>query len=182
MTSSSTGLHRVALRPMPLRWPTLRFVPLHGLPLRWLTACMGALLCLCCAAPAPRIETPSLRVVDLRPLPGGALEQRLAVDLLIANPNDFDLVLDGMRMALMLSRQPLGRGLSNERITLPRLAESRVTVELSVTLFDVVLQLLQLSESESLNYELRGDFFIEDPSSTTLSFRQSGTLAPKSTR
>jgi len=122
------------------------------------------------------VLTPSLRLVDVQPLAGGTLEQRLRVALVVQNPNDFDIELDGMRLELALNDRLLGRAVSAERIVLPRLEETRLTLDASIGLIDVVRQLLQLNTREALDYQLTGDLFIRSPVDTTLAFDQAGEL------
>jgi LEA14-like dessication related protein len=132
-----------------------------------------------CAVSRYGIRAPSLSLVDVRPMPGGALEQRLELDLVVQNPNDFDVEIDGMRLQLDLNGLRLGRAVSNQTLSLPRLDEARMTLQASVTLLDVARQLLTLdSAQQSLDYRLSGDIYVAEPRSTRVAFDDSGEVLP----
>jgi len=142
-------------------------------------ACLASLgLVVGCTLPSS-IEPLTFTLLDLRALPGGTFEQRLELDLLVQNPNNFDVAIDGMRLQLDLNGQRLGRATSKEAVSIERLDEARVTVQASITLWDVARQLLALESSqESLEYRISGDIFLADPRSTRLSFDDSGEVIP----
>jgi len=131
----------------------------------WVAACAGSYA---------DLLVPSLRLVDVRPVSGGVLEQRMRVTLVAQNPNDFDLILDGIRLDLAVNDRPLGRAVSSREYRLARLEETRIEVEASVTLIEVLQQLTQLGSRQGLGYQLTGDLFVRSPVSTTLGFEQSG--------
>ena len=132
----------------------------------------------CAALPGFRIDPPSFTLVDLRPLPGGAFEQRLELELLVQNPNNFDVAIDGMRLQLDLNGQRLGRAVSKEALTVGRLDEVRMTVQASITLWDVARQLLALESRQALDYRLSGDIFMAMPRSARVSFDDTGEVIP----
>src|SRR5262245_10120497 len=143
-----------------------------------LSAFLFALLVSGCAAFGPPMDPPTLTLLDLKPIPGGAFEQRLELELLVQNPNDFDLAIDGLRLQLDLNGQRLGRAVSKASLAIPRLDEARVKVEASITLFDVARQLLALEGKQSLDYRLAGDVFVVQPRARRLSFDSSGEVLP----
>jgi LEA14-like dessication related protein len=135
-----------------------------------------------CALMGPGIDPPTFTLLDLRPLPGGAFEQRLELDLRVQNPNDFDVAIDGMRLQLDLNGQRLGRAVSNEALSVARLDEARMTIQASITLWAVARQLLALEGRQSLDYRLSGDIFVAGPRSTRVSFDSSGEVIPSGAR
>lgn len=137
-----------------------------------------AMLAAGCALPGFGIDPPTFTLVDLRPLPGGAFEQRFELDLVVQNPNNFDMAIDGMRLQLDLNGLRLGRAVSNEALTVARLDEARMTVQASITLWAVARQLLVLESRQSLDYRLSGDVFVAGPRSTRVSFDSSGEVIP----
>lgn len=151
-------------------------------------ALRATLLCLTlvtgCVIPGFGMEPPNIAVLDVRPISGGTLEQRLELDLLVQNTNNFDISIDGMRLRLDLNGQPLGRAVSREAFSVGRLDEARVTVEASITFLDVARQLLSAGSQQSLDsrpsfeYRVAGDVFIVEPRSTRLSFEDAGDVLP----
>jgi LEA14-like dessication related protein len=131
--------------------------------------------------PLARVDAPSLLLLDLRPIQSGDLEQRLELDLLVQNPNNFDVVLDGMRLLLEMNGQRVAQAVSSQSVSIGRLGETRVTVQASVTLLDVARSLLAMGGRErngSLTYRVAGEVFVAEPRSTRVSFDNSGEVLP----
>jgi len=137
--------------------------------------------CLGLPNPLTRVDAPSLLLLDVRPIRGGELEQRLDLDLLVQNRNNFDVVLDGMRLELEINGQRVAQAVSSQTVSIGRLGETRVTIQASITLLDVARSLLTLARPEpnsSLTYRVAGDVFVAEPRSTRVSFDNSGEVLP----
>ncbi|MDJ0785309.1 MAG: LEA type 2 family protein [Myxococcota bacterium] len=130
-----------------------------------------------CASLGSRFEAPEVFLIGLAPLPGGALEQRFLVQLRVLNPNDTALEIDGVDFTLDVNGARLTRGVSSERLTIPRLGEGVVQVTATTTLFDIFRQLLIVSDRTDLDYELRGRI-LRPGVRGSLRFERSGTLQP----
>ena len=140
--------------------------------------------CLGLPNPLTRVDAPSLLLLDVRPIQGGNLEQRLELDLLVQNPNNFDMVLDGMRLQLEMNRQRVAQAVSSQAVSIGRLGETRVTVQASITQLDLARSLLSLGDEErngSLTYRIAGDAFVVEPRSTRVSFDDKGEVLPGGT-
>ena len=147
--------------------PRLRFAPL-------------LLLCLLlpgCASLGSRMEAPEVFLIGLAPLPGGALEQRFLIQLRVLNPNDTALEIDGVDVTLDINGARLTRGVSSQRVTIPRLGEGVLQVTATTTLFDIFRQLLIIGERSDLDYELRGRI-LRPGVRGSLRFERSGTFRP----
>lgn len=137
------------------------------LPTGWLVACATDR-----GAPAPEV---SLEGVE--PLSGGLLAQRLAVRLRITNPRDTDLTIDGLRAQLDVNDRRLARGVSDARVTIPRLASRTLTVEATASALDVMRQVFGLGADADLSYSLDGTLFLAgDGRRAPVDFDQGGTL------
>lgn len=128
-----------------------------------------------CAA-LDETKPPQVTLSDIRMLQGGLLEQRFQLDLRIRNPNDFDLPIDGLAFALELNGQEFADGVSNQRVTVPRLGEAVVPVTASTTLLHMVQQALRLGERADLDYRLSGDVFLAGLTRRAVPFERSGRL------
>lgn len=115
-----------------------------------------------CASWFMKGEPAEVLVTNVTPLESTAFEQRLQVDLRIRNPNEFDLLVTGIDFTLTLNGKRLARGLSNTRITVPRLGDAIVSVQTSTSTLDVVRQLLSFSRTQDLSYEIMGRLHLED--------------------
>ena len=129
-----------------------------------------------CASWFIKGEPPEVLVTNVTPLEATAFEQRLQVDLRIRNPNDFDLLVTGIDFTLNLNGKRLARGLSNKDVTVPRLSDAVVSVQTSASTFDMVRQLLSLSQKQDLSYDITGLLYLKDG---RLPFDNSGILLEK---
>ena len=137
--------------------------------------------CLGLPNPLTRVDAPSVLLLDLRPVQEGNLEQRLELDLLLQNRNNFDLVLDGMRLELLLNDRSVARAVSDQAVSIGRLGETRVTVQASITLLDVARSLRTLGLREgngALPYRISGVAFVAKPRSTRVPFENTGDVLP----
>ena len=126
-----------------------------------------------CASWFIKGEPPDVLVTNITPLDATAFEQRLQVDLRIRNPNDFDLVVTGIDFKLNVNGTRLARGLGNKELTIPRLSDAVVSVQTSTSTFDIIRQLLSLSQKQDLSYDISGVLHSKDG---RLPFDNSGVL------
>lgn len=139
---------------------------------RW-TGVLILLLCSGCATWFIRGETPEVLVTNVTLLDATAFEQRLQVDLRIRNPNDFDLAVTGIDFTLSVNGKRLARGLGNKEVTIPRLSDAVMSVDTSTSTFDLIRQLVSVSQQQGLAYEISGVLHSKDG---RLPFDHSGLL------
>jgi LEA14-like dessication related protein len=120
---------------------------------------------------------PEVRVVDLRLLESSVFEQRFEIDLRIGNPNDFDLPLDGLTFDLEVNGEDFARGFSNERVTVPRLGEERLSVVASTTLLELVRQMQLLAERGDLSYRISGLAYFDSLVRRSAPYESEGTFS-----
>jgi LEA14-like dessication related protein len=119
---------------------------------------------------------PRVRLADMKLLEGGLFAQRIGLELLVGNPNNFDLALDGLTFELEVNGQPFADGFSNEAVTIPRLSEVKVPVKASTTLFNLVEQALILGERAELEYRLSGVAHLSGLTKRSVPYEQAGRL------
>jgi len=120
---------------------------------------------------------PEVHVVDLRLLESSVFEQRFEVDLRIGNPNDFDLPLDGLTFDLEVNGEDFARGFSNEKVTVPRLGEARLSVVASTTLIELVRQMQLLAERGDLSYRISGTAYFDSLVRRSAPYESEGTFS-----
>ena len=130
-----------------------------------------------CASWFMKGEPPDVLVANIIPLDATAFEQRLQVDLRIRNPNDFDLNITGIDFTLNVNGKRLARGLGNKEVTIPRLSDATISVQTSTSTFDIIHQVLSLSQNHDLAYNISGILHSRDGH---LPFTNSGILLEQS--
>ena len=118
-------------------------------------------------------EAPEVQLVNITPMDTTMFEQRLQVDLRVRNPNDFDLRVTGLDFTLQLNEQRLARGLMNKASTIPRLGNSVLSIETTTSTFDVIRQLLNLSQHQDVSYQVKGVLHLDG---TRLPFDSEGII------
>lgn len=145
---------------------------------RWLAL---PLLLLCslpqlgCAHLYYNLEPVEVFLVGLRPLPSELFEQRFEVDFRVLNPNDQDLLVDGVDFTLEVNGTRLSRGVSGEELVIPRFEEQLLTLTATTTVFDVFRQIMSAAQSSEVHYELYGRIHLAN-SPLSLDFHRSGLL------
>jgi len=111
---------------------------------------------------------------------GGLLDQRMILTVRLTNPNDFDIPIDGLKAQMEVNGRPFAYGVSNYRTTLPRLSSTVIPLEATISMMDLVRQILSLGQTRSLDYVLYGDVFVVGQSFRSVPFEKTGnfTLGP----
>ena len=149
------------------------------MPLRPVRTLLTALLLVAVSACAllPNHDPLNINVVGIEPLPGQDLEIRFAVKLRLQNPNDVDIVYDGVALNLDVNGRLLASGVSNQTGTIARFSEGVLTVPVTVSAFAALRQAVGISERQGLDnlpYDLNGK--LAAGPFKTLRFHDSGTL------
>lgn len=109
-----------------------------------------------CAGMQPGLEAPEVKLVSLQPIAAEGFQQRFAVGLRVTNPNNTDIVLQGMSYRIGIAGHDIFSGVANKVPVLPAYAETPVTVEVSASLMSVLALISDLSskQPEALTYQL----------------------------
>jgi LEA14-like dessication related protein len=129
-----------------------------------------------CATASNGLAPPEVALRDLRFVGAGLLQQDVDLLLSVTNPNNRDMAMNGLRVALDLNGQPLAKGYSNASVTVPRLSTVTVPVRASIGSLDLVRQFMDLGTRGGLDYALRGEALLGGASDAALPFQASGTL------
>jgi len=111
-----------------------------------------------CATMQPPLEAPHITLTDLRILDATLFEQRYALKIRLQNPNAEALPINGMDFRLDINDVELGRGVSDEAITVPAYGETVFEINLVSNLARIVDQIraLESGKGQSLRYRLTG--------------------------
>lgn len=127
---------------------------------RFFTVLLFSLTVAGCVTPQS-VEPPRIALENVRLLKPEGLSQRLQVDLLVSNPNDFDIPLTGLQFSMLAGGQQFAEGLSDKRITIPRLGRATVPVEIRVSVISVFQQIQEIQSAGSLTYQVTGKAFLD---------------------
>lgn len=122
------------------------------------------------------IEPPRIQLQNVRILSSMGLAQRIGVDLLVSNPNDFDIPLTGMDFTMTVNGVDFAQGLSNAVVTIPRLGRATVPVEVTISMLSVVNQIGAAQNRRALDYRLTGKAYLDLALLPSVSFDQKGRL------
>jgi LEA14-like dessication related protein len=129
-----------------------------------------------CAAPFGVSQPPELALSSIEGVDVGLLEQRYRLKLRVRNPNDTDLQVRGLSLAVELNGQPFARGVSDQTVTVPRMGEALLEVSATSSLGSVWRQLREVGKAgtQDLSYRLSGRLSLQGLGS--LPFEEKGTL------
>lgn len=108
-----------------------------------------------CALIQPKLEDPDVKLVGLRMLPAQGLQQKIAVDLLISNPNKQDLSIRGISYKIGIENISVLTGITDQVPALKSYQETPVTLEVSADLLQILRLVEHFSRSgigDNVNY------------------------------
>jgi LEA14-like dessication related protein len=111
-------------------------------------------ICGCVTMQSPNVTLADLRIVDLT-----LFEQSYALKIRIQNPNSVALPITGMHFELDVNSAELGRGVSDQSVTVPAYGEAVMEIKVVSNLARVFDQIrgLENSKAQDLRYRLTGD-------------------------
>ena len=117
--------------------------------------------CLGACASMPGSDPLQVTVAAIEPLQGEGLELRMLVRLRVQNPNDAPVDYDGAYVRLEVQDKTFATGVSDARGSVPRFGESIVAVPVTISMLNVVKQVLGAVDSKSpapdrIRYSLEG--------------------------
>lgn len=128
-----------------------------------------------CVSPQ-KVETPSIALQDVKLLNAVGLTQYLQVELLVSNPNDFDIPLTGLKFGMQMNGQDFAEGLSNQRVDIPRLGRAVVPVEVTVSVLAILKQIQAIQKSDGLDYRVAGTAYLDHPLLPSVDFDRQGKV------
>lgn len=118
-----------------------------------------ALLSACTGIPS-HFEKPTVNLAGLQIAELGLIEQKFIVSLRVSNPNDISLPINGLNLKLDVNGQPFATGVSNEAVTLPKLGDVVVKINVTANLASIWKQIKTLQKDKPLAYAVSGKLFL----------------------
>jgi LEA14-like dessication related protein len=141
-----------------------------------------ALLLGACSTFLPRLETPTLSIVNVEMVGGGVWEQNMKVRMRVQNPNDRTLPVHGLTYTLEVAGQELAEGVSDKSFVVPALGETEFDMNVRT---NMALALLRLagdsgkSLADSIDYRIHGKVSLSEGWLRSIPFEESGTFQLK---
>ncbi len=122
------------------------------------------------------VEPPQVALQNVRLLEARGLMQSIRVDLMVTNPNDFDIPLTGLDFIMKVNGTDFAQGLSEVAVTLPRRGQATVPVDVTISMLAVLQQLQAAQRQGSVDYRLTGTAFLDHILLPRIAFDRTGSL------
>lgn len=124
-----------------------------------------ALMTVGCAS-SGSLESPEVTLSGVQITDMTVFETTIETRLRVGNPNNESLTFDGASFKLELGDRKIGRGMTAERFTIPRLSTEVVSVTFHVNNAAAILRLKEVLEKQAVSYTVKATMFVERGGST----------------
>jgi LEA14-like dessication related protein len=143
------------------------------------TAWVASVFLAACAG-MPGREPLQVTVADIESLPSEGMEMRMMVKLRVQNPNDAPVEYDGVYLRMDVLDKTFATGVSDERGTIPRFGDSVVSVPVTASAIQLVMNALSIftgggERVEKVTYRLEGK--LNGPAFGSTRFQSQGEFA-----
>jgi LEA14-like dessication related protein len=128
-----------------------------------------------CVAPQ-KVEAPTIALQDVKLMNTVGLTQYLQVDLLVSNPNDFDIPLTGLKFSMQMNGLGFASGQSSQRVDIPRQGHALVPVEMIVSVLALLDQIQAVQKKNGLDYRVVGTAFLDHLLLPSVDFDRKGKV------
>jgi LEA14-like dessication related protein len=159
----------MSMNDMKKRCPCAMIAILSALCLLLITAC---------AVKDRKPDSIKVNLVNIKAQEVKLLETSLIVELRVFNVNDFTLEIKGTECRIDISGNNFAFGVSDEKIEIPAFGTATIPIKVYSSVFDVVKNLISLTDEQKLEYKIVGKLHLEKKSSnlSTISFETAGQL------
>lgn len=137
--------------------------------LAWLAACVGI---------PSDLSTPDVSFVGLRALDASLFEQRLEVRMLVKNPNNIELPVNGLDVEVELADEPFAHGVSAREFVVPARGEAEFDMIVTANAATALLKIAgsDRKSREEIGYRLKGKLSTRLGLLRSIPFEESGTV------
>jgi len=128
----------------------------------------------------PTSDPLQVTVAGVESMQGEGMELRMLVKLRVQNPNDMQIDYDGAYIKLTVQDKTFATGVSDARGTVPRFGEAVVAIPVTVSMLNVVRQIMgamddKAAPPEKVRYSLEGK--LHGTGFSALHFKSQGEFA-----
>jgi LEA14-like dessication related protein len=128
-----------------------------------------------CSLFVPKLEKPTLTVVNVQMLKSDLWHQELKVRLRVQNPNDRTLPIQGLWYELDLDGQEFAHGMSGESFVVPALGDAEFDMSVSANMASMLIKLLG-QQNNPIEYRIKGKISLSSGLLRSLTFDDQGTF------
>ena len=128
-----------------------------------------------CGAPQ-KVLAPSIALQDVKLSNTEGLTQHIRIELLVSNPNDFDIPLTGLKFGMQMNGLDFAEGLSSQRVDIPHLGRAVVPVEVTVSVLALMKQIQAVQKKNGLDYRVTGTVFLDHLLLPSVDFDRKGKV------
>jgi LEA14-like dessication related protein len=128
-----------------------------------------------CSLFNPKLEKPTLSVVNVQLLKGDLWHQELKVRMRVQNPNDRQLPVKGLSYELDVDGQEFAHGISGESFVVPAHGEAEFDLSVSANMASLLVKMLGQG-GDSLDYQLSGKISLSAGLLRSFSFNEHGSF------
>lgn len=131
-----------------------------------------------CTGLGANFQTPHVAFVGLKALEANLFEQRLEVRLLVKNPNQIALPVNGLDVDVELAGEPLAHGVSAREFTIPANGEAEFDMLVTANAATALIKILgsDRKSREAIEYRLKGKLSTRLGMWRSIPFEEKGTL------
>lgn len=130
-----------------------------------------------CSVLIPKLETPTLSIVNVELLKGDLWEQRAKVRMRVQNPNDRSLPIKGLSYAVEVNGQDFAHGVSAASFTVPALGETEFDMTITANMASTLIRLLGSagdSANDRVDYRIKGKISLSEGLLRSIPFEETG--------
>jgi LEA14-like dessication related protein len=132
-----------------------------------------------CSTFIPRLETPTLSIVNVELLESTLWQQKAKVRLRVQNPNDRALPIKGLSYALEVAGENFANGVSNAGFTVPALGEAEFDMSITANMASTLVKVLGRggdSFGDQVDYRIKGKISLAEGFLRSIPFEERGTF------
>jgi len=128
-----------------------------------------------CSLFVPKLEKPTLSVVNVRLMKSDLFHQELRLRMRVQNPNDRELPVKSITYQIDVEGQELAHGMSGDSFVVPALGEAEFDMGVSANMAGMLIKLLGHNGS-SVDYRISGRVALSAGMLRSIPFNESGTF------
>lgn len=128
-----------------------------------------------CSLFVPKLEKPTLSVMNIQLVKGDLWHQELKVRLRVQNPNDRALPVKGISYELAVDGEEFAHGLSGDSFVVPARGEAEFDMSVSTNMTSMLVKVLGQG-GNTLDYQLTGRIALSAGLWRSVPFNEHGTF------